>query len=1622
MFNPDNSDDAMFRRFFKAMIYNFDEKRNGALAQLFEPFLTPSILAEAIGDITPKYLGGRGGETLTGKRLYDAVNDEDGVIFSKIFSHLLQTINPTTFKQAGELLASLDGEVNRAGDKYDTREKVLKLFLGLGYKKENPQLSYRYVISDLSKRLQNDRIVEAKVQGIFLDRQVWYEFREDGDYLFKSINVLNPTGPKLEQGGTGNMILSSTGIQSDGTNYLETGIIPSGNFQMGDASFWFNVVENNGGTIVQVRNSGSNCVKFAAASTFQYFNSTGNKAISNLTGVGTRVISRDTTTNLIYAKDGIVTETETFIADLLPDEQYRFLVNGESTASTTKIAYMIAGANVNGKELIVHNTMEDAPAVTLTGGYVSSGYEPLVFSGDYGTYDAPTTTFTFDKTLANITEGEVSSAIALNNKLIMNEALDHAVNTEGATKFIIDNTDFFIENANSEAGRDPIYQSGIKLSYDNFTFEMGTGCHIRVQPNAGAYSTVLGVWATTNITIKGGNLHGDRYTHDYTSKGGIQDENDGIFLVGVIDSTIDNVFCEKFTGDGLVARSTSDRNSDGTEPVGETFTLDLDIKNCTFTDCRRNGFAFTDGKNINAFSNLVTFNGLDATGTGEVDPPADSGGVIPRHGLDIEPITAVIDEFGNTDDKQLVQYADIYNNTFAGNNADIDFYKGYDIDVHDNTFDSKVGNVASYRINIYDNVFTARAGLSTTTAAINIKAVIRGDGSHWTKDWQVYGNTIIGYDKGILAGGEGQNIYSNTITDCDNGISLGTGKDNTITDNIISSSLSGSVGVTSFVLGVDQDSVTISGGSIDVDDIALELRKITGLNDGLVIDNVDMLGKIEITDSDNVTVKNSTFNITEDITNSTNITFTNNNSSNNSGTLLKYTDTEWTFNIVHGVVSDEVAITNVENMNLAFTYAVDNGYDGVELDSFDAYFGIGAVNFGNLIHIEAIQVPSNFHVKMSSNTYLRVQPTDQIAYAVLSARSVDNVLISGGNLIGDKYEHTYVTGTQVDTHEFGFGVYFVGVTNSTIDNVYVDHMTGDCFAVHSTGARNSDGTQDPAKDYSENIIVKNCTFKGARRNNISPIDIEGLIIEDCIIEGAGEGGSYDATVEGRSWKGVSPRSNIDIEATRSTDEDGNAYYSQRATDIIIRRNTFTNAFGNDISLFTCDNVEIYDNTFDGSIETIFAADTIEIHDNVFTASTYEDGHIRAGISIVSYISPTTSQEYVKNFEVYNNTINGYLIGIIVGGDNQTIYNNTCNDFINTGIEIKSGNNLTLYDNTLASSETSSKGYYQSNPFTVIGLSLTSETVTADEYGILLKGLTCPSDNPAIIDNCTFSSGFRDIDIRNSNYVTVQNSTFDIPAVVTDNNTNIVLLNNNVSASVLTDSIISYFDFNNSVSDIGTGGNDGTPTDITYVTGKSGNAVDLTSGSSNIQLTDSDNLSFTNGTNDLPFSISVYVNWDVRSNEIIAGKLDASFREYDLEFASGQLRFRIYSEGGSANYLQAGSTGFTPTIGQWYHITGTYDGAGNVNLYVDGVNIGTSSETGTYVKMNNTSTNFWIGKFSSITSWTLDGQLDGLVIWDKELSQSEVTTVYDIQNGGAELIKPAIPESNIVSYLILMIVF
>ena len=74
-------------------------------------------------------------------------------------------------------------------------------------------------------------------------------------------------------------------------------------------------------------------------------------------------------------------------------------------------------------------------------------------------------------------------------------------------------------------------------------------------------------------------------------------------------------------------------------------------------------------------------------------------------------------------------------------------------------------------------------------------------------------------------------------------------------------------------------------------------------------------------------------------------------------------------------------------------------------------------------------------------------------------------------------------------------------------------------------------------------------------------------------------------------------------------------------------------------------------------------------------------------------------------------------------------------------------------------------------------------------------------------------------------------------------------------------IISEYKFENNVLDT-VGTNDGTATGVTYVTDMVSKAGSLgASNTSYITVADADNLSFTNGSNDLPFSISFLIKFN-----------------------------------------------------------------------------------------------------------------------------------------------------------------
>ena len=167
----------------------------------------------------------------------------------------------------------------------------------------------------------------------------------------------------------------------------------------------------------------------------------------------------------------------------------------------------------------------------------------------------------------------------------------------------------------------------------------------------------------------------------------------------------------------------------------------------------------------------------------------------------------------------------------------------------------------------------------------------------------------------------------------------------------------------------------------------------------------------------------------------------------------------------------------------------------------------------------------------------------------------------------------------------------------------------------------------------------------------------------------------------------------------------------------------------------------------------------------------------------------------------------------------------------------------------------------------------------------------------------------------------------------------------------------------------------------------------------VEVADADNLSFGNGTTDSPFSISTWIKIGQTTAQGIVTKYgsSSSTREYLFYTTGGKLRLLFIDASNGANNFATGTTNLSTNT--WYHVSCTYDGRGGstayngITLYINGVAESVTTSGGSYTAMSNTSQRVEIGKYSTNE---LLGNIDEVSVFNSELSQSDVTTIY---NGG-----------------------
>jgi len=230
-------------------------------------------------------------------------------------------------------------------------------------------------------------------------------------------------------------------------------------------------------------------------------------------------------------------------------------------------------------------------------------------------------------------------------------------------------------------------------------------------------------------------------------------------------------------------------------------------------------------------------------------------------------------------------------------------------------------------------------------------------------------------------------------------------------------------------------------------------------------------------------------------------------------------------------------------------------------------------------------------------------------------------------------------------------------------------------------------------------------------------------------------------------------------------------------------------------------------------------------------------------------------------------------------------------------------------------------------------------------------------------------------------------------------------------------LVGYYSFNSNTNDLSGKGYDGTVVGSpTYTTAKVSNGINFANdvNLNYVDIPDNSDFSFTNGTNDLPFTLSVWVNitafsaygvWIINKRGGTSGTDEWQL----ISNASGNLIFYKFQYDSNASY-QLITTSITLSTNTWYHIAITDAGTANINdckIYVDGSLASvTRTTTGTYTRMNNGTGITRIGMSAWVTNPDLKhrGITDELAIWkNRELTATEVLGLYTKGNSGTPII-------------------
>lgn len=109
------------------------------------------------------------------------------------------------------------------------------------------------------------------------------------------------------------------------------------------------------------------------------------------------------------------------------------------------------------------------------------------------------------------------------------------------------------------------------------------------------------------------------------------------------------------------------------------------------------------------------------------------------------------------------------------------------------------------------------------------------------------------------------------------------------------------------------------------------------------------------------------------------------------------------------------------------------------------------------------------------------------------------------------------------------------------------------------------------------------------------------------------------------------------------------------------------------------------------------------------------------------------------------------------------------------------------------------------------------------------------------------------------------------------------------------------------------------------------------------------------------------------------------------YATTQFEFACALNG---TFFAISSLGISYPAGTWYHVVGQYENGVGQKIYVNASLRGSNSNVGT---LNTNTEPLYIGKYHG-GGYDYTGYIDEIAVWDRALSQTEITELYNAGSG------------------------